>query len=91
MYHHYFEAELLELRAEINYHPELLLILQAQTNMDIYIQICEISAYCGVVLDGNYTKQDILGVCKKCTDVLRGKRVGHVYVGGTGNGEGVVQ
>ena len=47
--------------------------------MDIYIQLCEISAFCGVVLDGTYTKEDIIKVCKLCTDVLRSRRVGHLY------------
>jgi hypothetical protein len=83
MHHHYFEPELLELRAEINYHPDLLVILQAQQNMDIYIQLCEISAFCGMVLDGDYTKQDILAVCKKCTDTLRSRRIGHLYTPST--------
>ena len=86
MHHHYFESELIELRKEIDNHPDLLLILQAQTNMDIYIQICEISAFCGMVLDGDYTKQDILAVCKKCTDVLRGRRIGHLYIADESSG-----
>ena len=83
MYHQYFEPELLELRAEITHHPDLLLILQAQANTDIYIQLCEISAFCGVVLDGFYTKDDMLKICKTCTDQLRKKRVLHLYTPGT--------
>lgn len=76
MYHQYFEPELLALQKEILLHPDLQAILAVQEDKDIYISVAEISAFCGVVLDGDYTKEDVLKVCKLCTDALYQRRVG---------------
>lgn len=78
MYHVYYEQELLDLRLELSHHPDLMLILAAQTDSDIYIHIAEIAAYCNMLLEGDYTKDDILEVCKKCTEALIKKRTIHV-------------
>jgi hypothetical protein len=76
MHHRYFEQELLDLQREMFYHPDLLAILKIQEDKDIYITIAEISAFCGVVLDGEYTKEDVLRICKMCTNALRERRTG---------------
>jgi hypothetical protein len=78
MYHRYFDQELIDLQQEITHHPDLLHILSIQEDKDIYISIAEISAFCGVVLDGDYTKDDILGICKTCTRMLYERRTGIV-------------
>ncbi len=75
MYIHMFPEEVLALQQELQYHPDLLTILAVQTDPDPYVHIAEISAYCGVVLDGTYTQQDILGICRMCTEKLQAKRV----------------
>lgn len=59
----WFPVELQVLREEIQYHPALLKILHNQDDKDIYVAISEISAYCGVVLDGNYSRDDIINLC----------------------------
>lgn len=69
-----FPEELIQLRVEIDHHPDLLTILHAQQDKDVYIQICEIAAYCGIVLDGTYTRDDIIRLCKICLDKLISKR-----------------
>ncbi len=69
-----FPEELIQLRIEIDNHPDLLVILAGQADKDVYIQICEIAAYCGIVLDGMYTREDIIGLCKKCLEHLIRKR-----------------
>ena len=74
MYHEYFETELIELRKEIENHPALMLILQAQQSPDIYVHIAEIAAYCDVLLDGTYSKDDILEICEVCRKRLKDKR-----------------
>lgn len=74
MYHEYFETELIELRKEIEHHPELMMILQAQQSSDIYVHIAEIAAYCNVLLDGTYSKEDILEICDECTKRLKQQR-----------------
>jgi hypothetical protein len=74
MYHVYFPEELLELRNEIQHHPELVLILEAQPQTDIYIHICEIAAYCDVLVLGTYTHNEILELCKMLLWKLKEKR-----------------
>ena len=69
-----FPEELNQLRVEIDNHPDLLVILAGQADKDVYIQISEIAAYCGIVLDGMYTRDDIIGLCGKCVETLRRKR-----------------
>lgn len=69
-----FPEELIQLRIEINNHPDLLVILAGQADKDVYIQIAEIAAYCGIVLDGDYTRDDIIGLCKTCLEHLIRKR-----------------
>ena len=69
-----FPEELTQLRIEIDNHPELLLILHTQADKDVYIQISEIAAYCGIVLEGMYTRDDIITLCKLCLDKLISKR-----------------
>lgn len=63
------------LRQEIDAHPELLAILACQADKDVYIQLAEIAAYCGIVLDGLYTRDDLIGLCDKMVNVLKSKRV----------------
>lgn len=69
-----FPEELIQLRVEIDHHPDLLAILHAQADKDVYIQICEIAAYCEIALDGTYTRDDIIRLCKICLDKLISKR-----------------
>ncbi len=74
MYHEYFETELIELRKEIEHHPDLMTILAAQSDPDIYVHIAEIAAYCNVLLDGTYSREDILQICDVCRQRLKEKR-----------------
>jgi mannose/fructose/N-acetylgalactosamine-specific phosphotransferase system component IIB len=69
-----FPEELIALRQEIQKHPLLLELLHDQENKDVYIQIAEIATYCNIILDGDYTQQDVLGICKACTQALMSKR-----------------
>lgn len=70
----FFPEPLNELRQEIDHHPDLLVLLAAQTDKDVYIQISEIAAYCDIVLDGTYTREDIIELCDLCCKRLREKR-----------------
>lgn len=81
-----FEQELLDLQQEIHKHPPLLKVLEEQQDKDIYIQLCEIAAYCGIVLQGYYTKEDILELCVVMTKKLIEKRTIRIFTG-EGNGE----
>lgn len=69
-----FPEPLNQLRVEIENHPDLLTILHLQQDKDVYIQISEIAAYCGIILEGDYTRDDMIGLCQKCLDHLVAKR-----------------
>lgn len=69
----YFPESLTALRVEIDNHPTLLKILHEQEDKDIYIQISEIAAYCGIVLEGDYTRDDIIKLCEKLVWELKKK------------------
>lgn len=59
----WFPVELQVLREEIQFHPALLQILNDQEDKDVYIALAEIAAFVGVVLDGDYTRDDIINLC----------------------------
>lgn len=59
----WFPIELQVLREEIMFHPALLQILNDQQDKDVYVAISEIAAFTGVILDGTYTRDDIINLC----------------------------
>ncbi len=71
----WFPPELQILREEITFHPTLLQKLNDQTDKDVYISIAEIAAHAGVVLDGAYTRDDIINLCGILIDRLRRMRI----------------
>lgn len=74
-----FPEELIALHQEIMHHPSLLVLLAGQADKDVYIQICEIAAYCDVIVHGDYTKEDILSLCDKLIMHLQKKRTISVH------------
>lgn len=70
----YFPEELIALRREIQEHPSLLKILAEQEDKDVYIQILEIAAYCKILVAGEYTRDDMLNLCKMLTKKLMSMR-----------------
>ena len=75
MHYQYFPPEHIHLQEELQYHPDLLTILAVQTSDDPHIHIAEIAAYCGVVLDGVYTPDEITKLCGILTSKLQEKRI----------------
>ncbi len=63
-----------QLRVEIDHHPKLLEILHNQPDKNIYVAIQEIAAYCEILLNGDYDKDDILKLAEKLVWRLRAKR-----------------
>lgn len=70
----YFPQELIDLRIEIQKHPELLKILHEQEDKDVYIQIMEIASYCKILVMGEYTRDDMLNLCTMLTQKLMSMR-----------------
>lgn len=73
MHYVYFPEEQIALVQEIQNHPDLLTILAVQQD-DPHLHIAEIAAYCGIVLDGTYTPDDINKLCDIMTRKLQSKR-----------------
>lgn len=69
----FFPESLQALTQEIYNHPRLLQILHAQTDKDVYMQICEIAAYCDIVLAGDYSRDDVIRLADKLTWELKKK------------------
>lgn len=70
----YFPQELIDLRLEIQKHPPLLKVMAEQEDKDVYIQILEIAAYCKILVAGEYTRDDMLNLCKMLTQKLMSMR-----------------
>lgn len=71
-----FEPELQALNQEVSYHPDLMEILAGQAEKDVYVQLAEVASFCKVVLDGEYSKDDILKLCTLLTEKLYQRRTG---------------
>lgn len=69
----FFPESLQALRVEIDNHPDLLQILHNQSDKDVYMQISEISAYCGILLEGDYSKEDVIRLADKLVWKLKSK------------------
>ena len=72
----YFSQHRVDLAQEVKKHPVLLELLNNHPQEEFEILIAEISSYCEVVLDGDYTSLDLDGLCKVLYDKLVFKRVG---------------
>ena len=77
----FFPDELIALKQEIEYHPQLKLILYNQADKDVYMQIAEIARYCAVLLHGTYTREDVVELCGKFVEILQKSRTISVHSG----------
>ncbi|MGL5074245.1 MAG: hypothetical protein ACRDBG_00170 [Waterburya sp.] len=74
MIHQYFHENVIALQEEITKHPELMEILAKQTSEEPYIHVVEVATYCGVILDGDYVKNEIEDLCGVLVKKLQQKR-----------------
>lgn len=81
MYYHFFPEEALELQEEMLKHPDLQEYLSHQTDKDTYIILNEIAAFCGLILDGLYTPDDILGIMEYLRKKLYERRTSIIITG----------
>ena len=70
-----FPEELIELNREVANHPELMHRLANHPPDDIINRIAEIAVYCEVIVDGMYSRQEVLALCDKLTTKLKLKNV----------------
>lgn len=71
-----FDPEIIDLNQEVAFHPDLMELLGKQTNRDVYVLLLEVATFCGVVVEGDYPKEDILKLCKILTKKLFERRTG---------------
>jgi hypothetical protein len=51
-------------------------VLRGQVEKDFYVQLADIALFCGVVLEGDYTKEEVLKLCTILTKKLYERRTG---------------
>jgi hypothetical protein len=81
----FFPEEWIALGLEIRNHPVLVELLQKHHQSEFEVILAEIAAYCEVILDGFYTREDISNICKICTERLIRKRGTIILLNGTGS------
>ncbi len=75
----YFPPERLELHIELRQHPDLLELLARHPLDEFEIRIAQIATYCEVILEGDYTPQDLTDLCVVLKRRLVEKRTGIVF------------
>jgi len=69
-----FPQEILDLHTEVRKHPDLLQKLHDQDNKDVYIQLLEIATHLNIYVEGTFTRDDMLALCKMLTAKLYERR-----------------
>lgn len=76
MHVHLFDQRLLDLLQEVHaYHPHIIELCtwNAHNNEggdDFYIQLCEVAAAIGLVVEGDFTDKDVYRLCEHITKQL---------------------
>lgn len=76
----YLSDSLIALQAEMAYHPRLILNLQKHKPDDFEFRMAEICAYCDIVLDGDYVKEDWNKLADILLRRLKEKREGRQHI-----------
>jgi hypothetical protein len=66
-----FPEVFFQLQDEISFHPHLQLLLAKYAANDFETKMVEITAYCGIVLDGIYVQEDYERLAHICIKKLR--------------------
>lgn len=80
MYFDLVPQQLLDLNDEVQHHPDLQKLLVNHNPAELEIMIAEIAAFCGVVLDGYYTQEDIIRLAEILRKKLYERRTGLVII-----------
>ena len=80
----YFPEERRALASEVKKHPELAPLLNEFEPTDFPNRLATIAAFCGVIVDGVYTNEELNKLCSILTHLLIKKR-SIIVVGDKGN------
>lgn len=71
-----FPIEFVELNKEVSLHPGLMEYLAAKPQLDFYEKLAEIATYCGILVDGKYSREQLAVICHALIMDLRERRTG---------------
>lgn len=75
MHYQMFDPRLVGLMDEImKHHPHIIWLCSHAQDKDFYMQLQEVSAAVGIVLDGAYGAEDVYEICEKLTKHLYNAR-----------------
>jgi len=75
-YLEYFDPRRLALQQELLHHQELCKLVAKHPPKEFELRLAEIAAYLGIVLDGDYSKEDLDRLCELLVARLYKKRSG---------------
>jgi len=75
MYHEMFPPVFLALQEEIQKHQALLKnLLQLPKDSSMEMKLAEVTAFCGIILDGDYDEDQVMEICEECIKRLKQAR-----------------
>ena len=75
MYHEMFPLAFLALQEEIQKHQALLAnLLQLPKDSSMEMKLAEVTAFCGIILDGFYDEEQLIEICEDCVRRLKQAR-----------------
>jgi hypothetical protein len=75
-----FPQELIDLNMEVLYHPELQKKLAEQPADELEIRLAAIATYCGILIDGYFSVQDLATIAGLCHKELIKRRTGILLI-----------
>jgi hypothetical protein len=54
-------------------------LVSKYTDEDLHLILVEVCTYVGIIVDGDYTEEDLCCIAEKCTARLKDKRVNFVH------------
>lgn len=70
-YHMYFSPVRQELQKEVRNHPELVELLSQEPSVEFEVRLAKVAKFCGILVDGEYTQQDVDNICALCLEELK--------------------
>jgi hypothetical protein len=76
----FFPESYLALQEEIVNHPRLCELIVRHSPREFELRLAEIATYCNVALDGEYTQEDLNGLCHVLWRKLKEKGTGIILI-----------
>lgn len=71
----FFDQRLIDLAREVQNHEELQLLLSKHPDGELELRLLEIACYCEVVVEGDYTPEDLHRLAEILKNKLIAKRI----------------